>query len=99
MAEILGFLGFLFVLKLSYSKPFNSTLNYASTANIEEVIKFYNVDDKTFETDFTAPNHKKEAVMIQNRRFTLTLTVLGEVIHYNYNLESGLSNLKSCLVS
>ena len=27
-------------------------MNYASTANIEEVIKFYSLGDKTFETDF-----------------------------------------------
>ena len=47
------FLGFLFILTLSYSsKPFHITLNYASTANIEEVMKFYNLGDKTFETDF-----------------------------------------------
>ena len=41
----------MFILKLSYSKPFHNTLNYASTANIEEVMKFYNLSDKTFETD------------------------------------------------
>ena len=40
------------MLKLSYSKPFHNTLNYASTANIEEVMKFYNLGHKTFETDF-----------------------------------------------
>ena len=28
-------------------------MNYASTTNIEEVMKFYNLDDKTFETDFS----------------------------------------------
>ena len=27
-------------------------MNYASTANIEEVMKFYSLGDKTFETDF-----------------------------------------------
>ena len=27
-------------------------LNYASTSNIREVIKFYNLGEKTFETDF-----------------------------------------------
>ena len=43
----------MFILKLSYSKPFHNTLNYASTANIEEVMKFYNQGDKTFETDFS----------------------------------------------
>ena len=45
------FLSFLFILKSSYSKPFHNTLNYTSTANIEEVMKFYNLGDKTFETD------------------------------------------------
>ena len=40
------------MLKSSCSKPFHNTLNYASTANIEEVMKFYNLGDKTFETDF-----------------------------------------------
>ena len=47
------FLSFLFILKLSYSKPFYNTLNYASTANIEEGLMFYNLGDKTFETDFS----------------------------------------------
>ena len=28
-----------------------NNLNYASTSNIREVIKFYNLGDKTFETD------------------------------------------------
>ena len=42
----------MFILKLSYSKPFHNTLNYASTTNIEEVMKFYNPGGKTFETDF-----------------------------------------------
>ena len=46
-------LGLLFILKLSYSKPFYSTLNYASTLNIEEVIEFYNVSNESFETDFS----------------------------------------------
>ena len=40
------------MLKLSFSKPIRNILNYASTANIEEVMKFYNTGDKTFETDF-----------------------------------------------
>ena len=34
------FLSFLFILKLSYSKPFYNTLNYPSTTNIQEVRKF-----------------------------------------------------------
>ena len=41
----------MFILKLSYSKPFHNTLNDASTANIEEAMKFYNQGHKTFETD------------------------------------------------
>ena len=47
------FLSFLFILKLSYSKPLYSTLSYASTVNIQEVIKFYNPGNKSFETDLT----------------------------------------------
>ena len=53
ISEILGFLSCLFILKLSHSKPFHNTLNYVSTANIEEVLKFYNLGDKAFETDFS----------------------------------------------
>ena len=41
------------MLTLCYSKPIHNILNYASTANIEEVMKFYNLGDKTFETDFS----------------------------------------------
>ena len=29
-----------------------NNLNYASTSNFREVIKFYNLGDETFETDF-----------------------------------------------
>ena len=53
IANISGFSDFLFTLKLSCSKPFHNTLNYVSTANIEKVMKFYNLRDKTFETDFS----------------------------------------------
>ena len=34
-------------------------MNYASTANIEEVMKFYNLGDKTFETNFNCDVHFK----------------------------------------
>ena len=47
LLKFFNFLNFLFILKLSYSKPFHNTLNYVSTANIEKVIKFYNLGDKT----------------------------------------------------
>ena len=45
-------------MKLSYSKRFHNTLNYASTTYIEEVMKFYNPGNKTFETDFKTPFRK-----------------------------------------
>ena len=45
-------LSFLFILKLLNSKFFQNNLNYASTTNIEEALKCYNLGDKTFETDF-----------------------------------------------
>ena len=48
----MGFSELLFILNLSHSKPFHNTLNYTSTTNIEEVIKFYNLGDKTFEIVF-----------------------------------------------
>ena len=60
-AEILGFSELsVHTFKLSYSKPFHNTLNYASTANIEEAMKFYNLGDKTFETDFSTCVKKME---------------------------------------
>ena len=31
---------------------FQNNLNYASTSNIREGVKFYNLGDKTFGTDF-----------------------------------------------
>ena len=36
-------LSVLFILKLSYSKPFHDILNNTSTANIEEVMKLYDL--------------------------------------------------------
>ena len=40
-------------MKLYYSKPSYNTLNYASTTNIKEVTKFYNLGNNSFETDFS----------------------------------------------
>ena len=37
---------------LSFWSTFQNNLNYASTSNILEVIKIYNLGDKTFKTDF-----------------------------------------------
>ena len=46
------FSNFLCILTLSFLKTFQNDLNYASTSNIGEVIKFYNLGNKSFETDF-----------------------------------------------
>ena len=52
IAEILGFSELFVYTEVVLLKPFHNTLNYASTANIDEVMKFYSLGDKTFETDF-----------------------------------------------
>ena len=56
IAEILGFSELSIYSKVVLLKPFCNTLNYASTANIEEVMKFYNLGEKIFETDFNSVN-------------------------------------------
>ena len=43
---------------------FQDNLNYASTSNIREVIKFYNLCDKTFETDFSFDESEKFRAVI-----------------------------------
>ena len=43
----------LFILKLSYSKPFYITLNNASILNIEEVIEFYNSGNESLKKGFS----------------------------------------------
>ena len=53
ITEILGFSELSVYTEVVLSKPFHNTLNYVSAANIEEVMKFYNLGDKTFETDFS----------------------------------------------
>ena len=82
MAEIQDFLIFQFILKLSYSKSFHNTLDYASTANIEEVVKFYNLGNKTFETDFnivTLTELRSEYRNISSKiaKYRDTLDILG----------------------
>ena len=52
IAEILGFSELSVYIEVFLLKTFPHTLNYVSTANIEEVMKFYNSGEKTFETDF-----------------------------------------------
>ena len=53
IAEILGFSELSVYTEIVL---LHNTLNYAFTANIEEVMKFYNLGHKTFETDFS--NHQ-----------------------------------------
>ena len=54
MAEILGLSELSVYIEAVPLKTFpqHLILNYASTENIEEDMKFYNLSDKTFETDF-----------------------------------------------
>ena len=51
IAKISEILKLLLIFKFAFSKPFWNNLNNASTANIREVMKFYNVGNKSFETD------------------------------------------------
>ena len=53
IAEIFGFSDLSVYTEIGLLKPFHKALNYASTANIEEVMKLYNPGDKTFEADFS----------------------------------------------
>ena len=53
IAEILGFSELSVYTDVVLLKTFPQHFNYASTANIEEVVKLYNLGDKTFETDFS----------------------------------------------
>ena len=55
IAEILGFSELSVYSEIALLKTFPQH-NYASTANIEEVMKVYNPGDKTFETDFNFMN-------------------------------------------
>ena len=42
---------------LSFWKTFQNILNYASTSNIQEDMKFYKIGDKSFETDFSVAHY------------------------------------------
>ena len=68
-------LGLLFILKLSYSKPFYSTLNYASTLNIEEVIEFYNLGNGSFERQ-----------TLVKFLYTVSIPSKTRCIMYHYNI-------------
>ena len=61
MLKSQDFVYFLFVLKLSYSKPFWNNLNYASTANIQEVMKVYNLGEESLKTDFSGVGRNEKS--------------------------------------
>ena len=52
IAEIFGFSELSVYTEVVLLKTFPQHLHYAPTANIKEVMKFCNLGDKTFETDF-----------------------------------------------
>ena len=52
VAEIFGFSELSVYTEVFLLKTFPQRFQYASIANIEEVMKFHNLGDKTFETDF-----------------------------------------------
>ena len=75
--KFLDFLSFLFILECSYSKPFHNTLNYASTGNIEEVMKFYNLGDKTLETDFLILIRHDQKIRKQAKTFYIHISTVS----------------------
>ena len=54
ITEILGFSEFSVYNEVVLLKTYLQHLNYASIANIEKVMKFYNPGDKTFETNLSS---------------------------------------------
>ena len=52
IVEILGFSESSICTKVVLLKTYHNILNYSSTANIEEVMKFYSLGNKSFETNF-----------------------------------------------
>ena len=53
IAEISVILKLLLILILPFTKPSWNNLNYASTKNIREVMKFYNLGNKSFKAGFS----------------------------------------------
>ena len=54
ITEILGFSELSVYTEVFLLKTYSQHLSYASVENIEKVIKFYNLGDKTFETDLSS---------------------------------------------
>ena len=82
-----GFPSFLFILKLSYSKPFYTNLNYVSTSNVQEVIKFYSLSNKTFEAGFLDVFfHTSSLQSVHEENLKLPFKTLDSCIAKNQNL-------------
>ena len=62
-------------------------MNYASTANIEEVMKFYNLGGKTFETDFNIS-------WDDMKKFSMTLNWVKENNRYYFTKKRNLATLQ-----
>ena len=95
--NFLDFLSFLFILKLSYSKPSHSALNYASTANVEEVVKFYNPGDKTFETDFSLNSLSHILILVFLLFFLYFVLLLLKIRTKQYYFKRKYLFTKACL--
>ena len=65
---------------MSYSKPVYGTLNYASTANTQEVMKFYNPGGQRFETDFEYRVHLNGKNKRHNWSSCVTLEESAETV-------------------
>ena len=50
---------------------------YASTANIEEVMEFYNLGNKTFEADFSTYKYGRQASRFNGKHVPLSPTSDG----------------------
>ena len=74
------------------TERFEISLNNASTANIEEVMKFYNPDgDKTFQTDFSYEFLSSERClcMFETAFYVLCVLTVFIIIEYNsYTMET-----------
>ena len=78
ITEILGFSEFSVYTEVVLLKTFPQ--HFASTANVEEVMKFYNLDDKTFETDFSLmSNHRRPEKIFNLGHFHGPLTQICNI--------------------
>ena len=75
IAEILRFSELPVYTEVVLLKTFPQHFNYASTANIEEVMKLYNLGDKTFERDFRILCHRKHEIVQTGPNYGRMITI------------------------